>query len=727
MKMNHFLRFSRSGERGVRSKIAFKLLMLVLLAVPASMLNEVQAQTEPEAFYIYRNDGDFDGFFYDRVLRMNFSKIGVDSVEYDYYVVQELETPDSIYRIPLAAIDSIGFQQPEIRFNPKLKNMDELGITPYVTQTRDYYGFPRLGISKSIPSHLLPQIGDVLAGANPDVFQTGGWVGRITGESSPASYLDEDDQSYYYTVEFVDDLADVFEQYITVEDVGYDEQGNMRRRIAGCDANGMPRKAESGGGSINLVDISGTFTRSWEPNDHLSIDLSAELGLKVGLHVAYNISWRRVFVKLSRDFSLSAKPSLGIKAAYDVEYQIGDLAPYLKAIPFPASFPVLQTAPLPDLFVRASGGIEARLNFPTMQFGLGESIIIDTDLPYFPLRYDFYKVAEEKKVEEELFENTGSADISLNGFIQTGLKFSANVSTAYWMQKILSAGMELNLYCGPRIYGQFSISFNGNDDSHLPHIYNGQMIVSKCSVDLEAKASAAIMWKDPKEKTFFSKNWLFGSDTLYVIPPMQLNTAGYYEGEGIKVSATPKNKSFIPMTLGFGLYNPGAIDSYNNLNENQRKPHDVQLTPGTFFLSSGPKEITALFPTEGLRTGDFDVVLVANLFGATLPAYTFSPVHINHKFSYDKIRISSSGGKHTINYTYSGHHIWSNDHRVVVNPLEGDYDRYDWDYKERRGTIVFDPEPNYFSKEQTVFFRIRTDDGQDIFLSFVQDAKPADD
>ena len=136
----------------MRSEITCKLLMVVLLIVQCSMLNVAKAQTEPEAFYIYRNDGDFDGFFYDQVVRMNFSKVGIDSVEYDYYVVQEIETPDSIYRIPLAAIDSIGFQQPEIRFNPKLKNMDELGITPYVTEAGS-----RLGISKTIPADLISQ------------------------------------------------------------------------------------------------------------------------------------------------------------------------------------------------------------------------------------------------------------------------------------------------------------------------------------------------------------------------------------------------------------------------------------------------------------------------------------------------------------------------------------------------------------------------------------------
>ena len=58
-----------------------------------------------EAFYIYRNDGDFNGFFYDEVIEMRQSKIGVDSIEYDRWVTQEVVLADTIYRIPLAAID----------------------------------------------------------------------------------------------------------------------------------------------------------------------------------------------------------------------------------------------------------------------------------------------------------------------------------------------------------------------------------------------------------------------------------------------------------------------------------------------------------------------------------------------------------------------------------------------------------------------------------------------
>ena len=103
----------------------------VLLAVSFWLLalGFVNAQ---EAFYIYRNDGDFNGFFYDEVVEMRYSKIGVDSVEYDKWVTQEVVLADTIYRIPLGAIDSIGFEQPEIRLNPNIKFVEREGYSPYL-------------------------------------------------------------------------------------------------------------------------------------------------------------------------------------------------------------------------------------------------------------------------------------------------------------------------------------------------------------------------------------------------------------------------------------------------------------------------------------------------------------------------------------------------------------------------------------------------------------------
>lgn len=56
--------------------------MLLMFNALGSMFNELRAQDENAAFYIYRNDGDFDGFFFDEVVRMGYSK--------SYYVRGEL-------------------------------------------------------------------------------------------------------------------------------------------------------------------------------------------------------------------------------------------------------------------------------------------------------------------------------------------------------------------------------------------------------------------------------------------------------------------------------------------------------------------------------------------------------------------------------------------------------------------------------------------------------------
>ena len=118
-----------------------------------------------EAFYIYRNDGDFNGFFYDEVQEMRYSKLALDSTEHEQYVTYEVVLADTIYRIPLATIDSIGFQQPEIKFNPKVKFIEKDGYSPYIELSGFVIGW---GVEKqayyfrNLPDNMVPQAGDVL-------------------------------------------------------------------------------------------------------------------------------------------------------------------------------------------------------------------------------------------------------------------------------------------------------------------------------------------------------------------------------------------------------------------------------------------------------------------------------------------------------------------------------------------------------------------------------------
>ena len=102
-----------------------KYLLLGLFLVHCSIFNELKAQTETDAFYIYQNDGHFDGFFYDDVIKISYSRLDTLGVEHSDYVSQEVITADSIYRIMLTAIDSVSFVQPEIKYNPRLRLVSE--------------------------------------------------------------------------------------------------------------------------------------------------------------------------------------------------------------------------------------------------------------------------------------------------------------------------------------------------------------------------------------------------------------------------------------------------------------------------------------------------------------------------------------------------------------------------------------------------------------------------
>ena len=76
----------------------------IFMAVVALMMAALPLQAQ-DAFYIYQNDGHFDGFFYDEIQKMSYSKTDTLGIEHDEYVSQIIQTADSTYCIMLSAID----------------------------------------------------------------------------------------------------------------------------------------------------------------------------------------------------------------------------------------------------------------------------------------------------------------------------------------------------------------------------------------------------------------------------------------------------------------------------------------------------------------------------------------------------------------------------------------------------------------------------------------------
>lgn len=67
------------------------------------------ALAQNDAMYIYRNDGTFNAFLKNDVDSVAYSHYDADGVYCNDWMVQIVYTPDSVYRISLAAIDSVVF------------------------------------------------------------------------------------------------------------------------------------------------------------------------------------------------------------------------------------------------------------------------------------------------------------------------------------------------------------------------------------------------------------------------------------------------------------------------------------------------------------------------------------------------------------------------------------------------------------------------------------------
>ena len=625
--------------RGSRLPLAKRLFYFSLFTL-SFFTSPVLAQ---DAFYIYRNDGDFDGFFYDEVIRMGYSKIDFNGFEHDQYVVQEVETKDSLYRIPLAVIDSIGFQQPEIIFNERVRNMDQLGITPYVKSWTNGWG-ARLEISKTIPANLLPQAGDILI-CDRDGYP---FVKRVGGYSDYNPYLGESDDYYYIWLEAVEEIGEVIRQLITVEHIGVDEDGNVKRRIAGCNPDGTirrgPLKAKTGDHEFCLLDLNGNIKREWSPKDNVNIDLAAEYSLKVKLKVSYNISWKRIFTKLDRTVEIGVTPSLGVSANTSFEAMVGNssiLPKALTSIKFPAACPIFQTSPLPDMFIRGGGSLTAKLSFPSVKFGLGECFTIDTDLPYFPLRYNMYKVPPSDEPSDDTIDS--SASVALNGFLQMGIKMSGNIETNDWLDKFFSAYIGMDIYCGPKIEGTLQIQTPDNVTwGGSTWVYNNlkssNLKLSLCSVDLEAKTRIFTFWhEDPEERVFFDGNMTFGDTTLAVVPTFKDVKIEYdYEKRVLSSSFNIENGVLVPNEVGVGIYK-----------ENEQNPTSTVFNPEKYSFIHPFKEFHNTWDLNDFEPGTYRAAPVVSLFGITVAAPFFQRFHVTHHLELDEQELAFSGKDET--------------------------------------------------------------------------------
>lgn len=180
-----------------------KRLYFVILCALCTL--SVSSQTIGEAFYIYRNDGKFNAFFREEIDSIVYSCYDADSLLHDDAVTQVIYTQDSIYRISLAAIDSVGFVTPETKYQPHVIVIDG-ELRNYVTSSEGL----SISFKPDIPSKLLPSVGDKLVTTEVSETFFAGFAGKVESITSESG-------SIVVTCSAVD-LSEVFEELYIVND-----------------------------------------------------------------------------------------------------------------------------------------------------------------------------------------------------------------------------------------------------------------------------------------------------------------------------------------------------------------------------------------------------------------------------------------------------------------------------------------------------------------------------
>lgn len=154
-----------------------KLLSIIILAAAT-----ISILAENRTMFVH-HDGTMDPIFYAEVDSMRVSCIALDSTRTSLPTVQEIWTPDSVYRFEIASIDSITFQTPKAI--PLPDAIDLAGdLAPYIescTSREDAStGYPIiLKLKSNTPSNLIPGEGSLLYQAEPSERLPYGFAGVV--------------------------------------------------------------------------------------------------------------------------------------------------------------------------------------------------------------------------------------------------------------------------------------------------------------------------------------------------------------------------------------------------------------------------------------------------------------------------------------------------------------------------------------------------------------------
>ena len=542
-------------------------MMLVTLASGQAAVAQQTTLEGGEAFYIYQNDGHFDGFFYDEVKQIRYSRLDTLDREHDHYVSQEIVTEDSVYRIMLTAIDSVSFYQPEIKFAKGMRFMQDEGMMDYyVSLSQPNDDNFRLCFSGYMPPALWPKTGDVLSCPHLKDYDEA-FVGKVKEMSIEGGYI-------FVECGYVEDISDVFEQFIAVEqvrNVQTPEGGKTRRRIAGLNA---PKREEGNVDEFTLFNIGTTLEGNLVFFEKLKLGLSLGIGFGMTAKASYKFVSEEWYTKIelkdqvATNFGIQLDGELYANADLSALPGVGALVDRFTKIPLPANFPLFNIDAAPKPFTKVEAhlnvalrtGLKVSADYYKLEFQWKRGKRPSLDVWGQPI-YPFLPLPSTISGDSEW-----SITAQLNGTLQTGIKFPIKTETENWLNKVLTLRAGADIYAGPKVSGAIDFSLlekggNGTFSVKEPMGFYERMKgtkvdVSLLSIDVELTAKAELIGKALGAEKKSTTSTSFGNFSLMLFPSIS-GLECDVTGDQMNIVTGKCNvvgEVCMPERVGFGLY-----------------------------------------------------------------------------------------------------------------------------------------------------------------------------
>lgn len=303
------------------------------------------AHAQNDALIVYRNDGAIHGFLRADIDSMVCSQIDLDSILHADYVVQEIWTADSVYRIPLAVIDSISFVKPPTIYKEGVTKIEE-SLLPYVVGADSL----TLKLKSDTPSYLLPQTGDLLVLLEGCEVLPYGFAGKVETVNTLGDCVEVVCEQTY--------IEDVFDSFCSVQTmVGYAEESenaSSQRSPSSPDRitfNPDDKIFELGPYTIPLTS---ELSRGIIPGGDLALaggtDASISISPTFRIHTLVILEFTRGLL-----IECSLKGDLRVSSQISVYGNLGDLEPkHLNPV---INFPIANTAGLVNFYLHPGGFI----------------------------------------------------------------------------------------------------------------------------------------------------------------------------------------------------------------------------------------------------------------------------------------------------------------------------------------------------------------------------------